>query len=275
MGTWGVGLYQDDITCDIQSDYLDWLRIGKTNEEATNIILEEEGDYYDDDEDEYAALIIALADTQWKKGRLLPEIKEKALYYIKNGTELKRWEEEPKLLEKRRKVLEKVAERLNSPQPPAKKIAPLRLNKRLYQDGDIILCKITDQLFKDTKWYGSYVTLKVVGFCKLYIGSLPRDKYYHIEDVVKIYNFYGKNKPSLEEINNKKSISNYEFEKHVLSLTKREVKKLNLELVKKGTPNDKGEDFTYERIGFTNVYNTEGIVARDLVNYEKKHPENC
>lgn len=266
MGTWGVGLYQDDITCDIQDEYLDWLRIGKTNEEATSIILAD-GEEYGDDE-EYAAIIIALADTQWKKGRLLPEIKEKALEYIKNGTELKRWQEEPKLFEKRKKVLEKVAERLNLPQPPEKKLAPLRLKKRLYPGGNIILYKLQAPEFKNTKWYGSYVSLKVIGFYKLYIGSLPRDKYYHIEDVVKIHNFHGKNKPSAEKINNNK-MHNYEFTEFVLSLNKREVKKLNLELVKKATSTDKDEDFTNSSKSFININNIEYILICDLMCYEK------
>ena len=44
MGIWGYGLYQDDVTCDVKSDYLNWLRVGKTNEEATEWMLE----YYED-----------------------------------------------------------------------------------------------------------------------------------------------------------------------------------------------------------------------------------
>lgn len=35
MGAWGTGLYQDDVTCDIKEDYLNRLRIGYTNIEAT------------------------------------------------------------------------------------------------------------------------------------------------------------------------------------------------------------------------------------------------
>ena len=44
MGIWGCGLYQDDVTCDVKDDYLNWLRVGKTNEEATELMLE----YYED-----------------------------------------------------------------------------------------------------------------------------------------------------------------------------------------------------------------------------------
>ena len=34
MGAWGTGLYQDDDTCDIKEEYLTYLRIGMSNEEA-------------------------------------------------------------------------------------------------------------------------------------------------------------------------------------------------------------------------------------------------
>lgn len=173
-----------------------------------------------------------------------------------------------KIIWEKKKVLEKVAERLNLPQPPEKKLAPLRLKKRLYPGGNIILYKLQAPEFKNTKWYGSYVSLKVIGFYKLYIGSLPRDKYYHIEDVVKIHNFHGKNKPSAEEINNNK-MHNYEFTEFVLSLNKREVKKLNLELVKKATPTDKDEDFTNSSKSFININNIEYALIGDLMQYEK------
>ena len=35
MGAWGVGLYQDDVTQDIRNEYVNRLKVGYTNEEAT------------------------------------------------------------------------------------------------------------------------------------------------------------------------------------------------------------------------------------------------
>ena len=106
MGIWGCGLYQDDVTCDVKSNYLNWLRVGKTNEEATELMLEYYEDYIDD-EDDAPSFWFALADTQWKYGRLNPKVKKEALRYLKLGTNLERWKEEnPKLFPKRKKVLE-------------------------------------------------------------------------------------------------------------------------------------------------------------------------
>ena len=64
MGIWGCGLYQDDVTCDVKSNYLNWLRVGKTNKEATELMLEYYEDYIDD-EDDAPPFWFALADTQW------------------------------------------------------------------------------------------------------------------------------------------------------------------------------------------------------------------
>ena len=40
MGAWEAGLYQDDVTCDVKDDYLNRLRIGYTNEEATEDVID-------------------------------------------------------------------------------------------------------------------------------------------------------------------------------------------------------------------------------------------
>lgn len=76
MGAWGAGLYQDDVTCDIKDDYLDRLKIGYPNEEATEEVIEYNEDYIDDSDDG-PLFWFALADIQWKYGRLLPQVKKK------------------------------------------------------------------------------------------------------------------------------------------------------------------------------------------------------
>lgn len=41
MGTWGTSLYDNDSTSDIRGDFLDKLKRGKTNEEATKELVDE------------------------------------------------------------------------------------------------------------------------------------------------------------------------------------------------------------------------------------------
>ena len=89
MGAWGTALYSNDTACDIRGDYKDALRRGRTNEEITAAMIEENKDCFGTEDE--ALFWFALADTQWNYGRLLPEIKEKALYFIDNEID-DRWE---------------------------------------------------------------------------------------------------------------------------------------------------------------------------------------
>ena len=119
MGAWGTGLYQDDDTCDIKDEYLTYLRIGMSNEEALEELIECNEELIEDEE--IGPLFwLALADTQWRYGRLTKEVKEKALEVINSEKDLERWEEDKKLYEKRKKVLEDLKERLNTKQTEEK-----------------------------------------------------------------------------------------------------------------------------------------------------------
>ena len=198
MGAWGVGLYQDDVTCDIKEDYVNWLKIGYSKEEATEAMLERNSDFLDDEED--ADLFwFALADIEWKYGRLLPEVKKEALKRIESGRDLERWEENGKQYEKRRQVLEKLKEQLNSPQPPEKKVPPIKVYRANWDIGDVLLYQIKNEELKDHKYYGKYVLLRAVGIVKSNQGSLPRE-YDNEESIIGLYNWIGDKEPDIEII---------------------------------------------------------------------------
>lgn len=121
MGAWGTSLYENDTTCDIRDDYIDKLKRGKSNEEATNELICQYREIKGDVEEE-PLFWYALADTQWEYGRLLPEVKAKALLFLGRKEELERWKESGE--EKCRAWMETLAalkEKLNSPVPEAKK----------------------------------------------------------------------------------------------------------------------------------------------------------
>lgn len=199
MGAWGAGLYQDDVTCDIREDYLDRLRIGYTNIEATNEVIEWNiGDLEEDDED-IPLFWFALADTQWKYGRLLPEVKEQAIKYIDEGKDLERWIENKREYPKRKKVLEELKEKLNSPQPKEKKVRKLVIHKATWKIGDVLLYKIKNEKFKNNKWYHKYVIFKVIGISKTNIGSLPRE-YSDEQNIVGICSWVGDFIPDINKI---------------------------------------------------------------------------
>jgi len=90
MGAWGPKFYQDDVAQDVRDEYKELLKIGLSNEEATQKLIKD-NHHLINDMDEGPIFWCALADTQWKSGRLLPEVKEKAIQYIEDGKHIKAW----------------------------------------------------------------------------------------------------------------------------------------------------------------------------------------
>ena len=225
---------------------------------------------------------LALADTQWKYGRLTNEVKEKALDVINSGKDLERWEEDKKIYEKRKKVLEDLKERLNAKQPEEKKIRKMTFTRPNWKVGDILLYQIQEEDLKDHKWYGKYVLLKVMETEKLTIGYLDEDKYYHEKELIGIYNWIGNEEIDLKKINQLKIILLNDFidpygenikelvgEYH---LNKRELKRMNIKVIK----NDINNLYNSELIKkFPNyaIYNTNNFdynVIKALEREDKK-----
>ncbi len=161
MGAWGTAIFSDDFACDVRDDYIKQIIKGKSNEEATEIIkksmMPESGD------EDYPVFWIALAVTQWKKGRLLPEVRDMAIALIESGDDLIRWEEEPpKQYKKREAALEKAKQTLLSPMPPAKKIpVPSWMKSDPWQKGDVLSYKITREDIDYSEYCGKYILLRV------------------------------------------------------------------------------------------------------------------
>lgn len=130
MGTWGTGLFSDDITADLRGDFRDLIGDGLSAEEATAKLVEEyrpESDPIDLE----PPFWLALASVQWSLGRLIPLVHAKALELLDSGADLRRWEDDPKQQKKRAAVLEKLRETLTSPQP-----APKKIPKRILEEND-------------------------------------------------------------------------------------------------------------------------------------------
>jgi hypothetical protein len=106
MGTWGYGIFEDDITSDIKGDLEDYLDEGLTIDEATERILEEYEEFIEEDDDVGPNVYLALASLQIEHDSLDDNIKIKALEIIENGVGLEGWEEAgERELEERKKVL--------------------------------------------------------------------------------------------------------------------------------------------------------------------------
>ena len=118
MGTWGSELYQDDLAQETKDSFQDLLKKGKTTLEATEQLIRQNADVLNDVE-EAPIFWFALADTQWELGRLLQDVKEKAIQEMDKGIDQTKWQDEnPEQAVDRKRVLEELRQKLNSSMPP-------------------------------------------------------------------------------------------------------------------------------------------------------------
>ena len=136
MGVWGVDLFADDVACDVRDHYRELLEDGVEDDEATRQTLEKFFAYLEASED---IAVLALAVTQSTLGRLDPHIRDRALAVIDRGADLEVWEQDnPKLLPKRRAMLEKVRAQLTGQQPARKRLRPPKRTTSGLAAGDVL-----------------------------------------------------------------------------------------------------------------------------------------
>lgn len=118
-----------------------------------------------EDEDEAPNFWCILADLEWRYGVLTEEIKNKALEAIESGGDVGFWKEAfcEKDAKKRKKVLEKLEEKLKTPQPTKRRIPKKRPYVCKWNIGDVFAYKLTQKDSENTEYYGKYVTFQVVG----------------------------------------------------------------------------------------------------------------
>ena len=192
MGAWGTSLYANDSASDIRGDYVDRLRQGQSNEEVTQELIKMNQDIMGDVEEE-PLFWFALADTQWNYGRLLPKVKEKALFFLSQDGELQRWKESgEKQLNAWIKTLEKLKEKLLKPQPPEKKVYKYRLYQCKWNLGDVFAYQLNSDYSKEKGVFGKYIVFRKVSEDVLWPG--------HIVPTVHVYQWIGSDIPSLDQI---------------------------------------------------------------------------
>ena len=113
MGTWGVGIFQDDFAGDVRAAFEDEIAAGANSSTAAKRVLLSFADSLDDT-DEEPVLYLALASLQLNLGVVNQEIRKRVLEIIDNGEGLDGWEEaDPQNLIKRKEVLNGLRARLS------------------------------------------------------------------------------------------------------------------------------------------------------------------
>lgn len=178
MGTWGTKLYQDDLAEDIREEFKEQLKRGKLGKQITEeLLIEYEKELLDSDE--APIFWFALADTQWEYGRLEESVKENALYYIREGGNLRHWESEnPKEYKKRAMVLKELEKKLLTPQPSEKKVILRKLYKCEWNKGDVFAYKLE----------GEYAKAKGIEGCYFLFHKIDETIYWpgHIIPIVRV-----------------------------------------------------------------------------------------
>ncbi len=162
MGTWGTGLYQNDIGLDVRDYYQDQLHRGKTGAQITGELLNIYSDSIQDPDDA-PQFWLALADTQWNLGRLQEDVRSHALQCLSDPHTALRWREEsPKAYAKFLSVLQALREKLNTPQPPEKKISQYRLYHCPWAAGDVYAFPLKSPLADSLGLTGGFVLIEKV-----------------------------------------------------------------------------------------------------------------
>lgn len=162
MGTWGPGLYQDDIAHDVKEEYIDLLKSGRESDVITQELIDRNSEIIND-KDEAPVFWFSLADVQWQYGRLSTEVKEKALQYLNLGNNLQRWQQEnPGLAGKRKDVLDRLQIKLCSTQPKLKRISSPRLYHCEWKLYDVYAFLLESDFAKSNNIYHHYALLQKI-----------------------------------------------------------------------------------------------------------------
>ncbi len=145
MGAWGTAIFSDDTAADVRDAFTDFVAEGLSPSQATERLVRESAEILEDDDDA-TVFWIALAATQWKLGRLLDDVRDRAVAIIDGGDNLRRWEDNSRSeISQRKKHLAKLREQLLSPQPKPKKIQPFAKSSTDFRAGDVAVYRLDER----------------------------------------------------------------------------------------------------------------------------------
>ena len=193
MGFWGTGLYDNDTAEDVKGRFDELIREHRSEVKVAEIMEEEYADSLSDEHERFL-FYTALADTQWEWGRLTDRIKEKALHELMTMDESLLFID-PNDSAERRKVLDDLIEKLNSEQPPAKRIVKRRLFRCNWNNGDTFSLPLVSEKARELGFEGGRLLICKVSQKSWYPGHIIPLVYFKLlKDC--------KEKISLEDYNN-------------------------------------------------------------------------
>lgn len=141
MGAWGAGLFDDDTAIEIRDAFRDLIAEGATPEAAT-ATLERKWGTPQFDPDEEPVFWLALAATQVSTGRLLSNVRDRAIQVIDSGRDVERFFDEPQLRSKRAAQLETLRGQLLGPQKKPTRIKLVERHENSWPVGAILTYRL-------------------------------------------------------------------------------------------------------------------------------------
>lgn len=205
MGAWGPAIFSNDTASDVKDDYRELLGMRLPDEKVNEIIIKEYEELKGTDDE--CVFWIAFALCQWNAGRLTEEVKQKALDYIASGEDLERWKESGKsAYTKRKKALEDVKQKLESPMPKPKRYPPVKGCRCPWKQGDLLAYRITNYRGVPEDFYDKYVLLRVVNVDRCPVSQLiPEYDYSEYMDIA-LYEWLGDRIPDASIVQNLKFV---------------------------------------------------------------------
>lgn len=161
MGTWGTGIFQNDVGDDIKTDYINKLKLGKCSEKALEELIFENQELLKDSEEAFD-FWFALSSVMYDYGRLTETVKNKVLAMIDSEEELKRWSGTN--LNKRKKELLKLKEKITSDPKPEKKVSVLKRYITKWAKNDIYYAKISDICNSDKEGFLVFLVHDIIEY---------------------------------------------------------------------------------------------------------------
>lgn len=174
MSAWSESIYGNDTAQDLKREYQAVFSRNDVETALQKLDAYVRADFDETDEEEWASYIYSLADFMWKHGILTEQVRDRALGMIDSDFGMEIWAEEGKsVLNRRRKVLSTLREKLLSPQPPKKKVRLDIHSKPIFETGDLVAirlktldkqylprCKMGEERFRCCE--GKYIVLRKV-----------------------------------------------------------------------------------------------------------------
>ena len=114
MGTWGTGIFEDDLASDVRAEFEDIVVAGHAPEQAADGLLQKYSDEVADPDDGpviYLAMVVLLLDSDVKSH----PVYQRADEILRTGAGLERWQEDASVadLAERSAVYETIHQRLS------------------------------------------------------------------------------------------------------------------------------------------------------------------